>query len=68
MSAFIQSGHSTPVGRISALRQKRTFALAAFVPGPLPNGRVTFVEGTKLTVAFDKAGEKRVIDQFVSRT
>ncbi len=30
-------------------------------------GRVTFVEGNKLTVAFDKAGEKRVIDQFVSR-
>jgi DNA helicase-2/ATP-dependent DNA helicase PcrA len=30
-------------------------------------GRVTFVEGNKLTVEFDKAGEKRVIDQFVSR-
>jgi DNA helicase II / ATP-dependent DNA helicase PcrA len=30
-------------------------------------GKVTFVEGNKLTVSFDKAGEKRVIDQFVSR-
>lgn len=30
-------------------------------------GRVTFVDGNKLTVSFDKAGEKRVIDQFVSR-
>jgi DNA helicase-2/ATP-dependent DNA helicase PcrA len=30
-------------------------------------GRVSFVEGNKLTVAFDKAGEKRVIDQFVQR-
>ncbi|HKU64591.1 MAG TPA: UvrD-helicase domain-containing protein [Rhizomicrobium sp.] len=30
-------------------------------------GRVRTVEGNKLTVAFDKAGEKRVIDQFVSR-
>jgi DNA helicase-2/ATP-dependent DNA helicase PcrA len=30
-------------------------------------GRVRYVEGNKLTVAFDKAGEKRVIDQFVSR-
>ncbi len=30
-------------------------------------GRVTFVEGNKLTVSFDKAGEKRVIDQFVNR-
>ena len=30
-------------------------------------GRVRSVEGNKLTVEFDKAGEKRVIDQFVSR-
>ena len=30
-------------------------------------GQVSFVEGNKLTVNFDKAGEKRVIDQFVAR-
>ena len=30
-------------------------------------GRVTFVEGNKLSVDFDKAGEKRVIDNFVTR-
>jgi DNA helicase II / ATP-dependent DNA helicase PcrA len=30
-------------------------------------GRVTAVEGNKLTVNFDKAGEKKVIDQFVTR-
>jgi DNA helicase-2/ATP-dependent DNA helicase PcrA len=30
-------------------------------------GRISFVEGNKLTVDFDKAGEKKVIDQFVSR-
>jgi DNA helicase-2/ATP-dependent DNA helicase PcrA len=30
-------------------------------------GKVSFVEGNKLTVDFDKAGEKRVIDQFVAR-
>ena len=30
-------------------------------------GRVRYVEGNKLTVDFDKAGEKRVIYQFVSR-
>ncbi len=30
-------------------------------------GRVRFVEGNKLTVDFDKAGEKKVIDQFVAR-
>jgi len=28
---------------------------------------VTFVEGNKLTVDFEKAGEKRVIDSFVER-
>ena len=30
-------------------------------------GKVTGIEGNKLTVAFDKAGEKRVIDSFVER-
>ena len=30
-------------------------------------GRVRYVEGNKLTVEFDHAGEKKVIDQFVSR-
>jgi len=30
-------------------------------------GRITFVEGNKLTVDFDKAGEKKVIDTFVTR-
>jgi DNA helicase-2/ATP-dependent DNA helicase PcrA len=30
-------------------------------------GFVRGVEGNKLTVDFDKAGEKRVIDNFVSR-
>jgi DNA helicase-2/ATP-dependent DNA helicase PcrA len=30
-------------------------------------GRVTSVEGNKLTVDFDKAGEKKVIDNFVTR-
>jgi DNA helicase-2/ATP-dependent DNA helicase PcrA len=30
-------------------------------------GKVTMVEGNKLTVAFDKAGEKRVLDGFVEK-
>jgi DNA helicase-2/ATP-dependent DNA helicase PcrA len=30
-------------------------------------GKVIGVEGNKLTVAFDKTGEKRVIDSFVER-
>jgi DNA helicase-2/ATP-dependent DNA helicase PcrA len=31
------------------------------------NGNVTVVDGNKLTIAFDKAGEKRVVDSFVER-
>jgi DNA helicase-2/ATP-dependent DNA helicase PcrA len=31
------------------------------------NGNITFVDGNKLTIAFDKAGEKRVVDSFVER-
>ena len=31
------------------------------------NGNVTGVDGNKLTIAFDKAGEKRVVDSFVER-
>jgi DNA helicase-2/ATP-dependent DNA helicase PcrA len=30
-------------------------------------GRVASVEGNKLTVDFDKAGSRRVVDQFVTR-
>ena len=29
------------------------------------NGNVTAIDGNKLTVQFDKAGEKRVVDSFV---
>lgn len=31
------------------------------------NGNVTAVDGNKLTIQFDKAGEKRVVDSFVAR-
>ena len=30
-------------------------------------GNVTAIDGNKLTIAFDKAGEKRVVDSFVER-
>ncbi|MCK1546855.1 UvrD-helicase domain-containing protein [Bradyrhizobium sp. 160] len=30
-------------------------------------GRVTKIDGNKLTIAFDKAGEKKVVDSFVQR-
>ena len=29
------------------------------------NGNITTIEGNKLTIAFDKAGEKKVLDGFV---
>ena len=31
------------------------------------NGNVSSIEGNKLTIAFDKAGEKRVLDSFVKK-
>jgi DNA helicase-2/ATP-dependent DNA helicase PcrA len=31
------------------------------------NGNVTAVDGNKLTIQFDKAGEKRVVDSFLER-
>jgi DNA helicase-2/ATP-dependent DNA helicase PcrA len=31
------------------------------------NGNVTHVDGNKLTIAFDRAGEKRVVDSFIER-
>jgi DNA helicase-2/ATP-dependent DNA helicase PcrA len=31
------------------------------------NGNVTAIDGNKLTVQFDRAGEKRVVDSFVQR-
>ena len=30
-------------------------------------GKVALVDGNKLTIQFDKAGEKRVVDSFVER-
>ena len=31
------------------------------------NGNITAIDGNKLIVQFDKAGEKRVVDSFVER-
>jgi DNA helicase-2/ATP-dependent DNA helicase PcrA len=31
------------------------------------NGNIVAIEGNKLTVDFDKAGQKRVLDGFVER-
>ena len=55
------------------VRSKSTGTVSAFGPGDrvfhqkFGNGNVTHVDGNKLTIAFDKAGEKRVVDSFVER-
>jgi len=52
---------------------KSTGTVSAFSPGDrvfhqkFGNGNVVAVDGNKLTIAFDKAGEKRVVDSFVER-
>jgi DNA helicase-2/ATP-dependent DNA helicase PcrA len=52
---------------------KSTGATSAFSVGErvfhqkFGNGNVTAVDGNKLTIHFDKAGEKRVVDSFVER-
>ncbi len=52
---------------------KSTGAVSAFSVGErvfhqkFGNGNVTAVDGNKLTIAFDQAGEKRVVDSFVER-
>jgi DNA helicase-2/ATP-dependent DNA helicase PcrA len=52
---------------------KSTGAASAFAVGDrvfhqkFGNGNVTGVDGNKLTIQFDKAGEKRVVDSFVER-
>jgi DNA helicase-2/ATP-dependent DNA helicase PcrA len=52
---------------------KSTGTVSAFSPSDrvfhqkFGNGNVVAVDGNKLTIAFDKAGEKRVVDSFVER-
>ncbi len=52
---------------------KSTGTVSAFAPGDrvfhqkFGNGSITAIDGNKLTIQFDKAGEKRVVDSFVER-
>jgi ATP-dependent DNA helicase UvrD/PcrA len=52
---------------------KSTGTVSAFTVGDrvfhlkFGNGNVTAIDGNKLTIQFDKAGEKRVVDGFVER-
>ncbi|MFA6267895.1 MAG: UvrD-helicase domain-containing protein [Pseudolabrys sp.] len=64
---------SSPLTIEGELIAKSTGTSSAFKPGDrvfhlkFGNGNVTAVDGNKLTIAFDKAGEKRVVDSFVER-
>jgi DNA helicase-2/ATP-dependent DNA helicase PcrA len=63
----------TPLTIEGELVAKSTGTVSPFGPGDrvfhqkFGNGNVTHVDGNKLTIAFDKAGEKRVVDSFVER-
>ena len=52
---------------------KSTGTVSAFTPGDrvfhqkFGNGNIMAIDGNKLTIQFDKAGEKRVVDSFVER-
>jgi DNA helicase II / ATP-dependent DNA helicase PcrA len=52
---------------------KSTGTVSAFTLGDrvfhqkFGNGNVTAIDGNKLTIQFDKAGEKRIVDSFVER-
>ncbi len=62
-----------PVTIEGELVAKSTGAISDFSVGDrvfhlkFGNGNVTAIDGNKLTIAFDKAGEKRVVDSFVER-
>jgi DNA helicase-2/ATP-dependent DNA helicase PcrA len=63
----------TPLTIEGELIAKSTGAPSSFEVGArvfhqkFGNGNVTAVDGNKLTIRFDKAGEKRVVDSFVER-
>jgi DNA helicase-2/ATP-dependent DNA helicase PcrA len=69
-----RSGYSrTPLTIEGELVAKSTGTISEFGVGDrvfhqkFGNGNVVAVDGNKLTIAFDKAGEKRVVDSFVER-
>jgi DNA helicase-2/ATP-dependent DNA helicase PcrA len=67
-------GNSAPLTIEGELVAKSTGTVSEFRVGDrifhqkFGNGNVTLVDGNKLTIQFDRAGEKRVVDSFVERT
>ncbi|HEY1473312.1 MAG TPA: UvrD-helicase domain-containing protein [Pseudolabrys sp.] len=72
-SAASPPRRSKPLTIEGELVAKSTGATSSFAVGErvfhqkFGNGNVTAVDGNKLTIKFDKAGEKRVVDSFVER-
>jgi DNA helicase-2/ATP-dependent DNA helicase PcrA len=67
------SARRLPLTIEGELVAKSTGTVSAFTPGDrvfhqkFGNGNVVAVDGNKLTIQFDRAGEKRVVDSFVER-
>jgi DNA helicase II / ATP-dependent DNA helicase PcrA len=67
------SGRRLPLTIEGELVAKSTGTISAFALGDrvfhqkFGNGNITAIDGNKLTIAFDRAGEKRVVDSFVER-
>ena len=68
-----ESPRRLPVTIEGELVAKSTGTVSAFTLGDrvfhqkFGNGNVTAIDGNKLTIQFDRAGEKRVVDSFVER-
>src|SRR5262249_39926580 len=68
-----REGKGKPLVIEGELIAKSTGTVSSFTVGErvfhqkFGNGNVVAVDGNKLTIAFDKAGEKRVVDSFVER-
>jgi len=74
----LEGGSGSPQRRVpltieGELVAKSTGTVSAFALGDrvfhqkFGNGNVTGIDGNKLTIQFDRAGEKRVVDSFVER-
>ena len=73
MTGFARTRRSGPLTIEGELVAKSTGTISEFAVGDrvfhqkFGNGNVVVVDGNKLTIAFDKAGEKKVVDSFVRR-
>jgi DNA helicase-2/ATP-dependent DNA helicase PcrA len=69
----LKGGGSTPLTIEGELVAKSTGTVSDFAIGDrvfhqkFGNGNVSAIDGNKLIVQFDKAGEKRVVDSYVER-